>query len=307
MALPPEVLCNIASQLLEPVFMEHWPEKLHSDSSWEVFKQCEPSRMASFERARPYWLSGYPEHETIFYKLNINLRTLLNLRLVSHEWNMASTAILRKHHWWRASSEDEGRNLEMAINPTRAAKARRLVGRYQRSCRGEDQETGQPVYSDRLFDRQEIAFPLAPEHDETMLPYSALRNLFDNIEGVEALKLSYLRAIGLPFHSQLRTDPEAEVDCIDLQIIKNITATLRHSFLSPALSSLTDLSLSLPCTHNVGEVVSCLDQTARDRLKHLNIGISDQTGQFGDRNTVRDEEDEDAIPHDNNEFLQSPL
>lgn len=128
MALPPEVVSNIVLQLLEPVFMLRWPEKLYSDSSWEVFKQCEPSRMASFEGGRPYWLTGYPEHETIFYKVKINLRTLLNLRLVSHEWNMASTAILREHHWWRASLEDEGRNLEMAINATCVAKARRLVG-----------------------------------------------------------------------------------------------------------------------------------------------------------------------------------
>jgi hypothetical protein len=79
--------------------MSQWPEKLSSDTSWEVFKQCAPSRMARFERRRPYWLSGYLEHEAIFYKVNTNLRALLNLRLVSYEWNMASTAILRKHHW----------------------------------------------------------------------------------------------------------------------------------------------------------------------------------------------------------------
>ncbi|CAH0045765.1 unnamed protein product [Clonostachys solani] len=301
MALPPEIVSHIVSQLLEPVCMPYWSKELDGDNGWEGFKQCAPSRIVSFEKKGPYWLSGYSEYEMTFYNVDINLRTLLNLRLVSHEWNMASTAILRKHHWWRASLEDEDRSLEMAINATCAAKTRRLVGR------GADQETGQPNYYDRLFDQQDAAFPLAPENNELTPPYSALRNLFDNIEGIEALQLSYPTALGLPIQSQLLTDPKAEVDCIDLQIMKNITATLQYGFLSPALSSLTDLSLHLPCTHNVGEVVSCLHQTARDRLKHFDIGITDQTGQFGDKFTVRDEEDEDAIPHDHNEFLQSPL
>lgn len=70
--------------------------------------------------------------------------------------------------------------------------------------------------------------------------------------------------------------------------------TIKYGLQSPAFSSLVDLRLKIPTTHDVGILADALSIDARQRLRHLQIDIVDATGPSGSRDYMCEEDNWDG-------------
>lgn len=83
--------------------------------------------------------------------------------------------------------------------------------------------------------------------------------------------------------------------------------TIQYGLRSSGFSSLVDLRLEVPTTHDVGTLADALSLDARQRLRHLQIDIVDATGPSGSRDYMCEEYnwDGDATGYLNSMYLPS--
>jgi hypothetical protein len=118
-----------------------------------------------------------------------------------------------------------------------------------------------------------------------------LRRLFETLSHVEHFALTFPSAES--FHRSYDGIQASEAKCYDMKDVDSILVTVQAGLRSPALQSLVDLRLSVPCTRDIGVLVNGMSSKARNQLRHLSLQIKDATGPSGDEDYSRTEEDND--------------
>lgn len=98
-------------------------------------------------------------------------------------------------------------------------------------------------------------------------------------------------------------DPNDYAPQYDLQRLKRVIGSLSKCFTEGRLQTLTDLRLSLPCTHNFLDLSRAMSEGLVTQLRHLYLAISDAAGPGGSKDYLiwadEDEDGDDGFPLSN--------
>ena len=87
---------------------------------------------------------------------------------------------------------------------------------------------------------------------------------------------------------------------LDCMMLASLTQRLISGLITADLKGLTTLDLKLPCTHDFFDLSKGLPDTFCNRLWHLSIGITDATGENGDRHytghATKERDNDDHYP-----------
>ncbi|VUC30895.1 unnamed protein product [Clonostachys rosea] len=290
--LPAEIGAEVVSHLLYPLFHDFLSR--HDDyADWDTFKYFGPPRDA--------W-SAFVQATitTSFYKLEPDIRSLCNLRLVSRYWLTTVNAVWEKHIWWNVEvgSQEKLERVASACSPSSRdvlAFAGNPIKRisipsiedalaFERVFTFEYNETEEEILEtiDKPISRWDHRYLLSENPFESSRERELIDQIFSRLDGIEALGVSFPVA-----ESDYDNGTEGIATYYDMEVIDLCMAFFQNTLASPSFQYLTDLTLDLPCTYHVGEFAKGLDQQARDRLLHLKIGIKDCTGDVGCRDHLQ--------------------
>lgn len=125
MICPLEAIKMVSSHFFIPVHLPEFPAERRGVSTlWSDFKIFRDPVLFNSEGRIP--------NGTSFYKIRLDLPSLLSLRLVSRNWYIAATNILKQHHWWRAILDSET-SLRKALQATKSTFPSSLPWLYPRN------------------------------------------------------------------------------------------------------------------------------------------------------------------------------
>lgn len=153
--------------------------------------------------------------------------------------------------------------------------------------------TGSPTYRD--------PFLASNQHSsKTFLQASFLiENLPDLLKSM--CQLQYLQLETPIWRSRSEPTPYApDLDCV---MLAALTRGLIDGLVTANLEGLRTLDLKLPCTHDFSDISRKLPDSICSRLRHLCIGITDATGENGDRDytthATKERDNDDYHPASN--------
>lgn len=104
-------------------------------------------------------------------------------------------------------------------------------------------------------------------------------------------------------HYGYQDDPNEYAPQYDLQRLQRVIGALSKCFTKERLQALTDLRLTLPCTHNFLDLSNAMSEGLMTQLQHLYIAISDAAGPGGSKDYLiwadEDEDGDDGFPLSN--------
>ncbi|KAH8885646.1 hypothetical protein GQ53DRAFT_845316 [Thozetella sp. PMI_491] len=292
-------------------------------TDWDSFLARAEPAVIRYTEFRPYSRDFcIKSYETPFYTMEIpSLETVLRLRLVSRTWNVAATRLLAIYHWWSVRFDDT-HTIERAflcctgVPNSVAGWVRSLeLGEMQKTMktfyRTHPWKVDKEPHGDRGGEEARIA-KMAASYSigltgeklryDTDMEHALLRSLFDQLTGLERLKISAPEAAS----SQMLPRPvDCYAECYDMQALDEMISTIQYGLSRPGLAHLTDLRLELPSPRDVGRLAEALAPEARGRLQHLHIEIMDSTGPNGRMAEFPDPEDHIIFDEDDDNLWRS--
>ncbi|KAL0932248.1 uncharacterized protein CTRU02_213201 [Colletotrichum truncatum] len=236
-------------------------------------------------------------HKTAFFYTDIqDLKSLLNLRLVSRQWNLSVARLLRKHMWWNIRLHNEACCKTIieccdTKSDTMGESIRKLslddmddLQTFERTYSYDHAEHfGEDVDDNFIVLNSTSVDVLGPRDKSTMRvdcklhydkskEHAMVRRLFDTLTCIEDFSVTFPGA---------SSRPELIGECYDMEGLDETISTLQYGLKSSAFQYLVKLNLAVPCTWHVGQLASVMVQEARDRLKDLRVAIVDETGPGG--------------------------
>ncbi|KAH6886820.1 hypothetical protein B0T10DRAFT_490376 [Thelonectria olida] len=317
MRLPPEVVDQIVSYLLRPSQDPRFPIQGYDAShiDWDALIRCKDESRRVWS---PYSGRGF---DTTLYSLEPDVKTLLNLRLVSREWHAPATILLRNHYWFALKFDSLSSLLKVTqcCKPDIRGKSNSLPSpvqkldmpriwnaltfkrhyrvtaemtegqeRHVEQNNGEEEEVDEEWalrhhYTDKLRSDAKVM------HYDKSAELALLQGLFANLNRIEAFAVSFPDAGSDTKYGSLAAD------CYDMQLLGDITTAIQHGLQLPSFNHLIDLRLRLPSTWYVGQLADVIDQGTRDQLKHFYLEIVDESGCCGSDWYALTEDGEDEV------------
>lgn len=303
---PAEIIDHIALCFVTPFPSEEFPNddfplKLRSlRLEWDALINYHDDRHSPPTKAK-------------YYLPTPDIPTLLGLRLVSSVWNASASRVLRQYAWWLLKFDrmDPINRVVEALNHPQAEGSG--LSRLARKVKLSFRKDVQPSYLSLSEGGEMMESPIenAPRgyknyHGQTQR-YSRMEDVFNSLSRVEALHVEFPSATSES--SDRNDDMATRAGCYDLQALGKIFLIMHDALNLPAFEHLTDLRLAVPVSHDVQRLGNALSQEARDRLKHLWIGLQDATGAGGKPDYTigghLDDYDEDSP--ENEEFMPGNL
>ncbi|CAI0648180.1 unnamed protein product [Colletotrichum noveboracense] len=235
-------------------------------------------------------------YESTFFRTDLDLQALSNLRLVSRQWNLSANRLLRRHLWWNIRLDDPDLIKRIAAccgdqNASLSSCVRSLnledmhdLNSFSRLYSFDWQEfVGQNVdpnyivlsssYVDSPNSYGKRGLRADPQlHYDKTEEHTVIRRLFDSLHCIEKFTA---RVMGTYSRENLRAN------CYDMEGMDEFVRTIQYGLRATAFNHLTDLSLLVPSTWYVGEITTVLSQDARNQLRKLRLVIVDETGPGG--------------------------
>ncbi|VUC32484.1 unnamed protein product [Clonostachys rosea] len=290
--LPADIKYEIVSHLVYPDY-EGFPGRAkyqHYGTDWNDLMPLRPPRPCND-------VFSHGEFKTIttsFYRSEVDIRTLRNLRLASREWLAAVDPYLQKYTALKidVGSRPAMEKLANVMRPSFPAKqliipcieaAIAFRRRYTYNQGADPDVEDVEEYEDEPLNRNwdyVTAMPGAiPEK-----PFIGsgdvhlLESIFNRLPRIESFTLLFPASNGT-----FDNGWNGSADFYDMDVVNSSISFFKRAFSLPAFSQLTDLRLHLPCTHNVGQICERLGQDARNQILHLEICIVDASGVSGQR------------------------
>ncbi|KUJ17065.1 uncharacterized protein LY89DRAFT_718750 [Mollisia scopiformis] len=222
----------------------------------------------------------------------LDVETLRSLRLTSKAFNQAATSILFRsvRILCRPGLENEVTGFDSMVESLLvpratfepSVKSLRIFLRNHHVQRGFLHDTSWNFVDDK---NAMIAF------------IDKMPRVTKNLSQLESLQIFF------PTWSSKYSDMDDGTVQLDLDLLSHFRATISTALSATPLSNLTELRLSLPCTHDFVEVSTTVPDSLLARLKALFLSVTDATGPGGRKEYLywADEttDGDDGFPHSN--------
>ncbi|KUJ14555.1 uncharacterized protein LY89DRAFT_784480 [Mollisia scopiformis] len=244
-----------------------------------------------FETAVPYDppRSAYPPTRTSYYKLiqqwfnkkpRPDVKNLRNLRLVSKAFNAAATVVLFRStsaRWWLGAACLRGQ-LNASIQNSILSPASPLPNKIK-YLDIDFRHTGL-----RLLDYPPTN-PRSPAHAESRELIYQLSNVLSSIPDLRSLSIStgtwtsHMEPVFYDSDDDVDIPAEPYAEDVDILAVSALMGQISLAFSAMTYPHLTELWLSLPCTHDFSMLGKSLPLF--EQLKSLFLLVADETGPGG--------------------------